>query len=184
MPRSLPSPTATKLLSLLLPGAGTILAGRPWIGLIVGVVFAAAANLAVVAILILPDHFGGTIQGLIVGVAGGCYVGAQLRVGRDLREQRQRAARATRDAALETATQALQEGHILAALEALEPISDLAEKDLIVAHRLAQALTAAGEVGPALDAWGAVRALDRHRLYRDERLAAEATLRGTTINTS
>ncbi len=43
------------VLNLLVPGLGIIYLGRAWTGLIVGLIFAAFANLALWAVLLIPD---------------------------------------------------------------------------------------------------------------------------------
>ena len=64
---------------------------------------------------------------------------------------------------------AFQRGDFDAAGQALTPILDLAEVDLLVAVRVAETLTACGD--PQADAaWQRVRRLDRHQLYAAHRV--------------
>lgn len=152
--------------NLILPGAGLILLGRVWSGLFRGVVFAVCANLVILALFIIPAEVSRGLQALIVGVTVGVYVGAQLRYAHALRERHDEARAAERRTRLESARRYLAEGDAIAALESLVPIADDAEHDLVVAFRLAQALTAAGDVDSARVAWRRVRQLDRHGIYR------------------
>lgn len=163
-------------LNLVLPGGGLVLLGSPWAGWLVGVVCAACANLAVVATLLLPDEFPPAVRNLVLGLAGGCYVGAQVRLRQTRRAQRARAERAWRRAVLAETQRWLSHGEAERALAAIAPLAERAGEDVLVAYRLAQALTAAGRVGAARAAWRRVRALDRHGLYRAQVLENERRL--------
>lgn|GEM_PF-1150413 len=164
--------------NLLLPGSGLILCQELWSGLLVGLVFAFSANFAVAAIWLFPDDFGGGWRELLVGMAGGSYAGAQLRLRHEIRVRRAAGVAERRRQALAQAQERLAAGDAAGALACLEVLAPLAEKDLLVAYRLAQALTAAGRVAEARAAWRLVRRLDRHGLYRrqaeenERRLAA------------
>ncbi len=162
-----------KLFNLVVPGGGMILVGRLWTGLAVGMLFAVTANYAIIATLLFPDDAPGWLQGLAIGLCGGSYLGAQLRMGSCLREARQQAVAEVRDATLRAVSACLANNQADEALAAMEPIADMAERDLLVAYRFAQVLTKTGDASAARRAWERVRRLDRHRLYReicDERL--------------
>lgn len=161
--RRLPSAWAW---NLLVPGGGLILAGRLWLGVAVGLLFALAANLAVLAALVVPDDVPGWLRiGLLAG-SGAIYVLAQWLLAQRLRGQQRSAAVAARRHALAAAVAALERGDPERALAALEPLRSAAERDLLVAYRWAQVLTAARDVPAARAAWQRVAALDRHRIYR------------------
>ncbi|MBN2447985.1 MAG: hypothetical protein JXO22_14735 [Phycisphaerae bacterium] len=168
---------AAKVLNLFVPGGGLILLGRAWSGVTVGLLFAACANLAVTSTLLFPDDFSALVQGLSIGVSGGAYFGAQIRLLYCLRELRHVDADHVRDTALRDVHALLAEGQPLDALAALEPIRHLAQNELLVAYRLAQALTAAGHGVEAIEAWEVVRRLDHHHLYRDLRQQSLAKLK-------
>ncbi len=152
--------------NLLLPGAGLILLGATGAGILTGLVFAACANFAVLAVLLFPDDFGERLQFLAIGLAAGCYVGAQLRYHRAVRSLRIRQASALRRHLLRQTEQWLEAGQPARALDCIRQLADLATTDLLVAYRLAQTLTAAGDVPAARAAWQQVRRLDRHGIYR------------------
>ena len=163
-------------LNLLIPGVGIILLGRVAIGLLVGLIFVLCVNYALWATLLIPDEFPSWARGLGIGLAGGTYVGAQLRLAQTVRSRDRQRRAALRRQALNAAREALRLGDSAAALEALGPVRAHAEHDLLIAYRLAQLYTGAGDVAQALAAWQRVRALDRHRIYRDEIRANEEVL--------
>jgi len=152
--------------NLLLPGGGMILIGSVASGLLGGLVFAACANLALLAVLLFPDDFSGTTQALAIGLAAGAYVGAQVRFAGCARKLREQTAASFRRRLLWQSQELLAHGEAAHAVEVLRPLADQACGDLLVAYRLAQALTAAGDVPAARAAWQQVRQLDRHGLYR------------------
>lgn len=156
------------LLNLLLPGGGLILIGMIVRGFIVGCAFVLCVNFAIVTVLLMPDDFPWWVPPLALGLAGGGYVGAQLRLAQSVRDSRRRAQADRRRACLHNAQEELARGRPLAALEALAPLADQAARDLLVALRMAQALTAAGDVPAARAAWRQVRRLDRHGIYREQ----------------
>ncbi len=153
-------------LNLLLPGGGLILLGSTLSGLVRGLVVAGLANLALIAILMFPDEFSTTMRALLAAFASGGYVGTQLRLARKMRDDREREAAEERHRQLADAQRLLAAGDIAGALEMLDPLVDLARSDLLVAYRLAQAITAAGDTATARIAWQQVRRLDRHGIYR------------------
>lgn len=154
--------------NLLLPGGGLILLGATWSGWLVGFLFVASANLALAASLLFPDDFSSRAQSLLIGLAAGCYIGAQVRVAQSLRQRRATEFQARRAEHLRQAQEHMQRGDARAARAALEPLAADAAHDLLVAYRLAQVLTAAGDAEAARAAWARVRALDRHRVYRQQ----------------
>jgi hypothetical protein len=160
--------TSAQLVNLVIPGGGLILIGSETIGVLVALLFTAAANFAIAALLLIPDDVPRTWCGLSVGVAIGTYLGAQIRYAQTVRHQRAGADQALRRAALRDARCALMAGRVEDAWRALQPLVGQAESDLVVAYRLAQVLTARGSGAAALAAWRRVRRLDRHRVYRQE----------------
>lgn len=153
------------LLNLVLPGGGLILAGAAALGVIVGLIFAAFANLAVLASLLFPDDFSPNARALWIGFAGGAYVAAQLRLAQTLREREAAARAEQRRAALQAVRAHLAANEPAAALAALEPLARAEPDDLLVNVRLAQIHTAAGDRAAARSAWLRVRTLDRERIY-------------------
>jgi hypothetical protein len=153
-------------INLLVPGAGMILAGSVITGLLAGLLFAACANFAVVAVLLFPDDFSGTMQALAIGLAAGAYFGAQVRLAAQIRARRAAAAASFRRRVLSQSQELLVRGEAAGAVDALQPLVAEAGHDLLVAYRLAQALTAAGDAPAARAAWQRVRELDRHGLYK------------------
>lgn len=159
---------AAGALNLLVPGLGIIWLGRAVAGLVFGLVFAACANLAVCAVLLVPGDLPAWAPPLAIGLATGAYLGCQVQLVRSSREHREAEQQRIRRAALTAVREALERGDYSAGLAALAPVSHLAAQDLLVAFRLAQLLTAVGDTQAALAAWRQVRALDRHHIYRDE----------------
>lgn len=164
--------TASRWLNLLLPGGGLILAGRLWTGAAVALLFAAFANLALAAALIVPDDVPPWQGGLAIGLAGGVYVGAQVRLALALRQDRRNEAAARRRAVLAEVRELMGRGEHRRALEALSALEHLAQTDLLVAYRRAQALSKLDDREAAAKAWARLREMDRHRIY-DAAVAAE-----------
>lgn len=154
------------LVNLLLPGGGLILIGAIGSGFAVGLAFAACANLALVATFLIPDDFTRGTHALIVGVAGGCYVGAQIRYAQAVRSVRRDARAKLRRDALRRSGALLAEGRSEQALELLYALSEACPGDLLVTYRLAQVLTDAGHKRAARIAWRRLLVLDRHGVYR------------------
>ena len=157
-----------RAINLLVPGGGMILIGSVVTGLLAGLLFAACANFAVVAVLLFPDDFSGTLQALAIGLAAGAYFGAQVRLARQIRTQHAATAASLRRRILWQSQELLARGEAAGAVEALRPLAVEAGCDLLVAYRLAQALTAAGDRPAARAAWQQVRALDEHGLYKQQ----------------
>ena len=155
-------------LNLVLPGGGLILIGAVGSGLVAGLLFAACANFALVAVLLFPDDYSGRVQALLIGLAAGCYIGVQVRFVRSLRSVREQGAAASRRAALARAQQLQAAGDAYGALAVLEALAAEAAHDLLVAYRLAQARTAIGDVTGARGAWQRVRRLDEFGIYRQQ----------------
>ena len=169
---------AARAMNLVLPGGGVALAGRPWLGLLIGVLFAAVANIVVAAVFLFPDDLSAGTRALAIGLGAGAYVGAQLRLEAALRVTQRQRDSAARDIALRAAWIALEAGDAAAALAALRPFAARTAHDLLLAYRLAQTLTLTRDVPAAMDAWEIVGRLDRHSLYRDVRRRSVSELRG------
>lgn len=162
--------------NLLIPGGGLITIGRVWLGLIIALLFALLANCALAFSLLFPDDVPAWAGGLATGLAGGTYLGAQLRFAQTVRSRRRETATAHRRQALQAARACLAAGQYGQAWEAIRPLAAQADRDLLVAYRVAQVLTAKRDVNAALDAWHLVRRLDRHHIYREQIVSNERTL--------
>lgn len=162
--------------NLVLPGGGLILAGAIASGVVLGLTFAVAGNLALVAVLLFPDDFSALGRGLCMAVAGVVYVVAQVRLRGAVREERQRVLQRDRAAALRRVVACVEQDDWVGAVAAIRSIEHLAGTDLAIAYRLAFVLSQAGQVPEALAAWRQVRALDRHGVYRAERREFERWL--------
>jgi hypothetical protein len=160
--------TVARLINLVIPGGGLILIGSEAIGVLIATLFTASADLAIAASLLFPDDFASTWRGLAIGVAIGTYIGAQVRYAQTVRCRGQRLAESRRHAALRDARVALAAGRVSDAWCALQPLADEAERDVALAYRWAQVLTAKGSGAAAQAAWRRVRRLDRHRIYYQE----------------
>lgn len=160
------------------PGAGLILRGDIAAGLGLGVTFAASANTLLVAMFVLPDDVTLITRVAALAAAAGSYWLAQWRLDR-VREAPDPAAVALRRRALAEATAALRAGRADEALAQLAALEPLAERDLLVAYRLAQAETLAGRAERAREAWRRVRRLDRAGLYKEETRRGEQLLRSS-----
>lgn len=163
-------------LNLLVPGAGLVLVGAVWNGLILGLIFTALANFVLWSLLIAPDDFSAHVRGLAAGVLGGAYLAAQIRLARIVRDREQRERTAARRQALWAAREHLAGGAYAQALAALEAVRPLADKDVLVAYRFAQAYTGLGDADAAQQAWDRLQALDRHHVYREQLRAGRETL--------
>ncbi len=154
--------------NLLVPGAGLVLAGRPWAGLIAGTLFSTILAAALTAVWVVPGEVPATWKGLLIGFAGGTYVGAQIRQVRALRERARQALERGRKACLRDAIAAMHAQEPERAVALLEPAVTARPGDLLLLVRLAQALDAAGQQTEASAMWEQVRALDRHRVFRSD----------------
>jgi len=154
------------VLNLVLPGGGLIVLDSIGSGLIVGLLFVACANFALVSVLLFPDDFSPTVQALGVGLAAGSYVGAQVRLAKALRRARTRAFETWRRGVLWTTRILLERGEHGAARDAILPLAQAAPDDLLVQYRLVQALVAAGELPDARAACERLKRLDRRGIYR------------------
>jgi len=168
--------TRGRLINLVVPGGGLILIGSETMGVLIALLFTAAASFAIAASLLFPADFPPTWRGLGIGVAVGTYLGAQIRYAQTVRHQCERAADESRGAALQGVRRALLAGRVEDAWRALQPVVEQAENDLVVAYRLAQVLTAREGGAAALAAWRRVRRLDRHRIYWREVVENERLL--------
>ncbi len=165
-------------LNLLLPGGGLILCGYATQGLVGGLVFAACANFALAAVLLFPDDFAAPVRAAAIALAACGYVGLQwgqlraeyARQRRDAAERRARTLRAVQ--------KFLAAGDSGSARSALESLAQEWPDDLHVAYRLAEVLSAAGDVVAARAAWRHLRTLDRDGIYRSQWRAAERVLGG------
>ncbi len=163
-------------IDLLVPGGGAILAGHLRSGLALLVTFAALANLAIIANLIIPDDFPRWFARGAALAAVAAYLFAQFQRAHLRPLAPPSLSTPIRRAALERAREALAAEDAHAALHALQPLASEAEHDLLVAYRFAQALSLLDDASAALRAWRRVRRLDRHHLYRAESAAQEAAL--------
>jgi hypothetical protein len=156
-------------LNLIVPGAGLILAGRPLAGFGTGLAFAAALNGALAIWLLIPDDFPRTAVwcGLTAALA---YIVAQFLLLRVDAAARLAGRRDERRAALTALMAAIREGRF--DQEAAALLEPLAESDLHVAVRVAQAAMLNCDDHRALAAWQRVQRLDPHLIYRSETLAA------------
>lgn len=160
--------TRARWLNLLVPGAGLILTGNVAGGLAIGLSFAVAATLAVIASLIIPADFSPRGRILIIVVAAVAYIAAQFLLERSIRSNAHRDAEARRKQHLGQAAARFQAGDIDGAWAALQPLASRLDHDLLIAVRWAQVLERLGDAGEIASAWERVRALDRHRIYGRE----------------
>jgi len=167
---------AAPWVNLILPGAGLILVDSLLAGVVVGLLFTACANLALVELLLFPDEWSRELKLLTVGVTVGTYFGAQLRLVVTMKTGRERSRTAHRRARLWEARALTEQGEHIRACEVLNDLCSENPDDLLVNYRLAQSLTDAGEVPAAREAWQRVRSLDRHGIYRAQIDAHERRL--------
>lgn len=165
-----------RMVNLVVPGGGLILIGYEALGMLVAVLFSASTCYVIAAGLLFPDDTTIAWRNLILGIALGTWVGAQIRYAQSVRHLREEAADARRRKSLRETQAALREDRVGDAWRAIKPLAELAESDLALAYRLAQVQSARGEYARARQAWRRVRRLDRHRIYRAETLAAERAL--------
>ncbi len=158
--------------NLAVPGGGLVLGGDMVGGVAVGVAFTLAACSAIAVTLLFPDDVSPLWRGVLIGAAGGAYVGAQFRLEVWLVHAIRRARRDRRDAALRAVVEALRVHDVARAREALGPVLDLVEEDLLTAYRAARVFELAGEASAATSAWEHVRRLDRRHIYREARESA------------
>jgi hypothetical protein len=172
-------PTSLALVvNLVIPGGGLIAIGSEALGVLIATLFTLTANFAIVSSFLLPDEVSPTWRGLSIGLAIGTYLGAQVRYAQTVRDQRKQAAAKLRRAILTDVRAALSAGCADDAWRAIQPLMEQAERDLVVAYRVAQVLTAREDVRGALRAWQRVRRLDRHRVYGQQIRQNERVLRG------
>ena len=152
----------------LLPGGGLILLGAPWSGWLVGLAFAACAEFALAASLLFPDDFSWAQRALGSALTAGIYAGAQCRLAQTLRGARRDRDAAQRRQVLAEVQELLARGEHQQALAAIRPLAAQTATDLLLAYRLAQTLTAAGDVTAARAAWHRVRELDWHGVYKQQ----------------
>jgi hypothetical protein len=165
------------LVNLLIPGGGLILAGDAFAGVVFCLLLTVVANLSLAGWLLIPDEVPPPWRITALIVAAGTYILAQLRCAHRLRWEHQQREALRRREVLAAVQRLLDEGRADRAWEVLEPLAGLAERDLLVAWRVAQVLTAKRDVEAALAAWQRLRRLDRHRLYRADREHGERLLR-------
>lgn len=160
------------LVNVLVPGGGVILIGGVVPGLLVGALFAVQANLLLAGLFIVPDELPQPGFGVVAVLAVLTYATAQAWYARELRRGRALLHDLRRRCVAE-AQRRLAAGDADGAHAALARVASAAEYDLLVAVRVAQVLTARGEVEAARAAWARVRRLDRHRIYREQIARAE-----------
>lgn len=156
------------LANLLLPGAGLILVGSIWAGLLVGVTFTAAANYTLAAFFVFPDEFAGWAKYAGLGITVVAYAGGQAILAQTSQLRESAAYFTLRKRVLREAQRLLQQGDCTAALGVLETLGDAAERDLLIAVRRAQILTATPDAQIAIGAWRQVQSIDLHGVYRRE----------------
>ncbi len=167
-------------LNLVVPGGGLVLVGAYGTGIIAGLLFAAAANLTVTAVLLFPDDFSGRARVLLIVLLGVIYVGAQVRMVQAARRSGQTVAQRRRREILTAAQAALSAAAAGAepAPAPAESVDELARdlqtlarqcpQDLLVWVRLTEVLSTQGAAEAARVAGQHATALDRHGLYRAE----------------
>jgi hypothetical protein len=154
-------------LNLVAPGAGLALLGRTGLGLLVGVAFSVAMNLAIIATLIVPDDFSAAARFACLAAAVVAYAAGQILMWRAIDAARAAWAQQRRREVLGRVQAALLEGSAEEAWRALAPLLERAESDLHIAYRVAQVLSHRGTVGEAESAWARVQRLDAHGIYRE-----------------
>jgi len=152
--------------NLLVPGAGLILTGKAIAGLALGLAFTAAINALLITTLLFPDDYSTGARQAVAALTGVAYAAAQLLFAHELRSSGARLRRGQRDACLRAARASLARRAYDEALRAIQPVAALAKRDLLVAYRLAQILSALERADAAALAWELVRRLDRHRIYQ------------------
>ncbi|MBI5865804.1 MAG: hypothetical protein HZB38_15135 [Planctomycetes bacterium] len=157
--------------NLFVPGGGLIMRNRVATGLLLGIAFAAGANLTIAARLLFPDDFSPAARGGSAALAALAYILAQFLLPAAGPRSGRRSASSGRRTALASITEALRQGRIDES--AIAELTPLAERDLHVAYRLAQAASLEGDAERSTEAWARVKRLDRHRIYREE---TDATL--------
>ena len=162
------SPSGPRMLNLVVPGGGLILIGHIASGLVIAILFTLSASVAMAAAWLFPDDVSRVWRGLVIGIALGTYLGAQLRYAQTVRWHRDEAFWDLRREQMKTARHALMEGRIEDAWEGLRPLMEEVESDLPLAFLAAQVLNHKGDGHAALSAWRRVRRLDRHRIYYRE----------------
>lgn len=183
----MPTPTASDSplrfatwLNLFVPGGGLIVVGRARTGLVTGIAFALSANIALASRLLVPDDVPAWAQNLAIVIACLVYVAAQGLLLRSTRPTgADRTAADVRRAAIREIERLVDAGEYEVARRVIEAHRALAREDLHVAFRRAQVLTEINHAD-APTAWRQLGALDRHGLYRAERLAGLDRLRDPT----
>ncbi|MFN0136158.1 MAG: hypothetical protein ACKVS9_08595 [Phycisphaerae bacterium] len=154
-----------RLANLFVPGCGLLLLGHGTVGVVVGVVFAAAANLALAGRLLFPDEVPWLIQNLAILAAATLYIVSQWLLIQAVRGETRREYESRRRDILGRVADALRSTDGDAAWRALGPLQSDIEHDLLIAYRAAQILDLRGDAIAAREAWARVRRLDRHRVY-------------------
>ncbi|MGE3181159.1 MAG: hypothetical protein AB7N71_05970 [Phycisphaerae bacterium] len=155
-------------INLFLPGGGLILSGRVLAGLTTGLLFVAAAALAIDGNLIAPHRTPRTLALLTIGLTIGLYIAAQIRMSRAAREARDETRIARRRAEMIEAHRALDAEDFPRAKELLLDLQRENPADLHVAYRLAQLAIHTESPETAREAWRRLRMLDKHRIYKSE----------------
>ncbi|MFH1745483.1 MAG: hypothetical protein ABIG44_00400 [Planctomycetota bacterium] len=170
------------VVNLLIPGAGIIILQRIWTGLLVGLAFIVCANYALWVTLLVPYDFAPWARGLSIGLAGGAYVGAQIRLAYTAHSRQHQLASALRHETLAAVQDCLRRGDFLAAAQALEPLREQHKNDLFIAYRAAQIASGLKEPDAIKSAWRQVQKLDKHHIYRAEVRAVLAASDKSTID--
>jgi hypothetical protein len=153
-------------LNRVFPGAGLILAGSITAGLAVGLAFTATASLAIASYGLIPENVPPLARAGLLAAALAWYFCAQVWAAQAVRSRREAERAARRRGVLGRSLAALEQGEARLARELIEPLAAAEPDDLLVACRIAQILTALGDVPGAQAAWERLQRLDRHRLFR------------------
>lgn len=164
----------------LVPGSGLILQDRLAPGAGLGLIFAGVSNFTLAAFWLIPESVPSPLAEVGLGATVATWCVAQIATAQRLRSGGRKDSAVQRRGALRLVQDALAAGDADAAHAAIAPLAELADQDLLVAVRLAQVLTAKRDAAGAAGAWERVRRLDRHHIYRAQRI--EATQRLNELN--
>lgn len=154
-----------RIANIFVPGCGLVLLGHGAAGIVVGVTFAAAANLALAGRLLIPDDVPWLVQNFAILSAAALYIVAQWLLLRAARSETRREYESRRREILGRVADAMRAANAEAAWAAIEPLLHELDTDVLIAYRTAQILDLRGDPPAAREAWARVRRLDRHRVY-------------------
>jgi hypothetical protein len=162
--------------NLLVPGAGLVLVGAGWNGVLWGLLFVLLVNAAIAATLLFPDDVSGLTRVACWLAAAGVYCVAQAHFLVAARRARAQQTASQRREVLSEVRRLLAEGRAEEALAAMGALHAERTRDLLVAYLVAQIHTLRGVREEAIQAWRDLRRLDRHRVYREQVDAALSEL--------